>query len=114
MLSWIDRLLQAAPLGISAGQVPAVPKDSVGRTALFNLLRSNLDMFSVCVDRCYDRDHRIATGSFQVRVVLVCRRCLPFYPRQRVGETQTDLETQRDSMRAQSPSLICACQRLAG
>lgn len=66
MLFWIDRLLQAPPLGVSAGRVPCVPKDSVGRTALFNLLRSNLDMFSVCVDRCYDRDPRIATGSFQV------------------------------------------------
>lgn len=43
-----------------------MPKDSVGRQALFNLLRSNLDMFSVCVDRCYDRDSRIGTGYFQV------------------------------------------------
>jgi hypothetical protein len=43
-----------------------VPKDAVGRSALFQLLRSNLDMFPVCVDRCYYRDMRIATASFQV------------------------------------------------
>lgn len=53
-------------MGITYGALPAVPKDIVGRTALLNLLRSNLEMFSVCVDRCYDRDTRIATGSFQV------------------------------------------------
>lgn len=68
VLRWVDRLLRAPPLGISQGMVPAVPKDVVGRSALFNLLRSNLEMFSVCVDRCYDRDPHIATGSFQVRV----------------------------------------------
>jgi len=73
VLRWIDRLLKASPLGISYGAVPAVPKDAVGRTALLHLLRSNLEMFSVCVDRCYDRDTRIATGSFQVR----CWRALP-------------------------------------
>lgn len=66
VLYWIDRLLKAPPLGVSAGRIPCVPKDSVGRTALFNLLCSNLDMFSVCVDRCYDRDSKVATGSFQV------------------------------------------------
>lgn len=66
MLTWIDRLLQAPPLGISAGRIPAVPKDAVGRSALFQLLRSNLDMFPVCVDRCYYRDPRIAAASFQV------------------------------------------------
>lgn len=73
VLRWIDRLLKASPLGISYGAVPAVPKDAVGRTALLHLLRSNLEMFSVYVDRCYDRDTRIATGSFQVR----CWRALP-------------------------------------
>jgi hypothetical protein len=67
VLRWIDRLLNAPPLGISAGAVPAVPKDAVGRAALLNLLRSNLEMFSVYVDRCYDGDARIATASFQVR-----------------------------------------------
>jgi hypothetical protein len=67
VLRWIDRLLKAPPLGIAYGAVPAVPKDAVGRTALLNLLRSNLEMFSVCVDRCYDRDPRVATASFQVR-----------------------------------------------
>ncbi|WIA40102.1 hypothetical protein OEZ86_013510 [Tetradesmus obliquus] len=66
VLTWIDRLLQAPPLGISAGRIPAVPKDAVGRSALFQLLRSNLDMFPVCVDRCYYRDPRIAATSFQV------------------------------------------------
>jgi hypothetical protein len=71
VLCWVDRLLQAPPLGISAGRVPAVPKDAVGRSALFQLLRSNLDMFSVCVDRCYYRDTRIATASFQVRAVAI-------------------------------------------
>lgn len=68
MLRWVDRLLKAPPLGISYGAVPAVPKETVGRTALLNLLRSNLEMFSVCVDRCYDRDNRIATASFQVHM----------------------------------------------
>lgn len=67
VLRWIDRLLYAPPLGISTGAVPAVPKDAVGRTALLNLLRSNLEMFSVYVDRCYDGDARVATASFQVR-----------------------------------------------
>lgn len=68
VLRWIDRLLKAPPLGIAYGAVPAVPKDAVGRTALLNLLRSNLEMFSVCVDRCYDRDARVATASFQVGI----------------------------------------------
>jgi hypothetical protein len=72
VLRWIDRLLKAPRLGIAYGTVPAVPKDAVGRTALLNLLRSNLEMFSVCVDRCYDRDARIATASFQVRSKAVC------------------------------------------
>lgn len=66
VLRWIDRLLYAPPLGISTGAVPAVPKGAVGRTALLNLLRSNLEMFSVYVDRCYDGDARVATASFQV------------------------------------------------
>lgn len=67
VLRWVDRLLKAPPLGISYGALPAVPKADVGRTALLSLLRSNLEMFSVYVDRCYDRDARIATASFQVR-----------------------------------------------
>lgn len=70
VLRWIDRLLKAPRLGISSGAVPAVPKDAVGRAALLNLLRSNLEMFSVYVDRCYDRDACIATASFQVRSAL--------------------------------------------
>lgn len=72
VLRWIDRLLKAPRLGIAYGAVPAVPKDAVGRTALLNLLRSNLEMFSVYVDRCYDRDARIATASFQVRRTPYC------------------------------------------
>lgn len=67
VLRWVDRLLKAQQLGISQGAVPAVPKGTVGRTALLNLLRSNPEMFSVCVDRCYERDARIAAASFQVR-----------------------------------------------
>jgi hypothetical protein len=72
VLRWIDRLLKAPRLGIAYGAVPAVPKDAVGRTALLNLLRSNLEMFSVYVDRCYDRDAHIATASFQVRSKALC------------------------------------------
>jgi hypothetical protein len=79
VLRWIDRLLKAPPLGIAYGAVPAVPKDAVGRTALLNLLRSNLEMFSVCVDRCYDRDPRVATASFQVR------RAAPWSSSSRLG-----------------------------
>jgi hypothetical protein len=68
VLFWIDRLLQTAPA--SGGVVSnrsGIPKDSVARNALFQLLRCNQDMFSICVDRCYDADSRVATGYFQVR-----------------------------------------------
>eukprot|EP00775_Hariotina_reticulata_P013221 gene13221-13351_t len=69
VLSWINRMMtssdQVSGTG-STGLVPGVPRDSIGRTALFKLLSSNLDMFGVCVDRCYHSDSRIATGTFQV------------------------------------------------
>jgi hypothetical protein len=68
VLRWVDRLLRAPapPCGASAGLLPAAPKAAVGRAALLNLLRSNLEVFGVCVDRCYDRDPRIGRASFQV------------------------------------------------
>jgi len=68
VLSWINRMMtssdQVSGTG-STGLAPGVPRDSIGRTALFKLLSSNLDMFGVCVDRCYHSDARIATGTFQ-------------------------------------------------
>ncbi len=84
MLQWIDRLLRAhhapgparlAPLrsdgeskgGAAPGGGPGgAPRAHVARVALGHLLRHNLDMFSVCVDRCYHPDAGIATGYFQV------------------------------------------------
>jgi hypothetical protein len=84
VLQWIDRLLRA-PHGHApppaAGRLAllrtdggdgkhsgggAPPRAHVARVALGHLLRYNLDMFSVCVDRCYHPDGSIATGYFQV------------------------------------------------
>ena len=73
VLFWIDRLLKAAPPGGGAGSVRAgIPKDSIAKGALFQLLRCNQEMFSICVDRCYDADSRVATGYFQVRLAASC------------------------------------------
>jgi hypothetical protein len=85
VLQWIDRLLRAPPGqaappaagrlallrtdggdGKHGGQHGGPPRAHVARVALGHLLRYNLDMFSVCVDRCYHPDSSIATGYFQV------------------------------------------------
>ncbi len=86
MLQWIDRLfrsphaggggaaagrlalLRSEEHGKGGGQPPGPPRAHVARGALGHLLRFNLDMFSVCVDRCYHPDGSIATGYFQVRL----------------------------------------------
>jgi hypothetical protein len=73
VLFWIDRLLKApAPLRMSSNRAAAntlkgaAACAAVARNGLFQLLRSNPDMFNVCVDRCYDPDPRVASCYFQV------------------------------------------------
>lgn len=91
MLQWADRLLRSLPSAAAApgaaGRLAALrqdpdgagkggggsggggagpPRAHVARLALGHLLRFNLDMFGVCVDRCYHPDPSIATGYFQV------------------------------------------------
>lgn len=46
---------------------PGGRPEEVGSFALLALLHGNLDLLPVCIDRCYDRDQRVARGYFQVR-----------------------------------------------
>ena len=63
VLSWIDRLLKAPP---PQDDKMGPSKRTVAHSALLNLLQSNLDLFDVFVDRCYDGDPRVAKGYFKV------------------------------------------------
>lgn len=73
VLEWVDKLLCARPDRKSSLPVPrglspvnTTPRGSIARTALLALLTHNLDMFLGCIDKCYDPDHVVATGYFQV------------------------------------------------
>jgi hypothetical protein len=102
VLHWIDRLFRASPTSAASAAAAAAgrrhdagkggaaaaggggggpggagagpPRAHVARVALGHLLRFNLDMFSVCVDRCYHPDPSIATGYFQVRAAAAAGR----------------------------------------
>lgn len=64
VLFWVDRLMKTSSAAGSSRMGPS--KDAVAKTALFHLLKANLDMFSTAVDRCYDPDIKVATAYFQV------------------------------------------------
>jgi Cell morphogenesis central region len=68
-VAWIERLFLAKPAAApaDAGRATARPsKDAVARSALLNLLQSNLDLLDACVDQCYSPHAVVSRGYFQV------------------------------------------------
>jgi hypothetical protein len=69
---WLSSELGATvPVGAAGagGGVVGPSRRDVARTALLNLLQSNVDeLFDVCLDKCYDTDRDVANTYFQVRV----------------------------------------------
>ncbi|KAF9603439.1 hypothetical protein IFM89_036140 [Coptis chinensis] len=50
---------------------------SLARTALKNLLQTNLDLFPACIDQCYYSDAAIADGYFSVLAEVYMRQEIP-------------------------------------
>lgn len=65
VLRWIDRLFKSPEPSHTPGRCGPT-RAAVGHAALARLLESNLDIFQICVDRCYDAEPRIANGYFLV------------------------------------------------
>ncbi|GAX77696.1 hypothetical protein CEUSTIGMA_g5139.t1 [Chlamydomonas eustigma] len=77
VLSWLYKLFKAGgeAAGGVAGMAPrsegtpmfrAVGRYEVARIALLHMLQANPELLTPCIDRCYDRDNRVARGFFQV------------------------------------------------
>eukprot|EP01018_Ginkgo_biloba_P009953 Gb_24208 [translate_table: standard] len=49
----------------------------LAKTALMNLLQSNLDLFPACIDQCYSSDPSIADGYFTVLAEVYMRQEIP-------------------------------------
>ncbi|KAJ7549297.1 hypothetical protein O6H91_07G048400 [Diphasiastrum complanatum] len=50
---------------------------TLAKTALMNLLQTNLDLFPACIDQCYSSDSSIADGYFPVLAEVYMRHELP-------------------------------------
>ena len=68
VLSWIQRMLTKPPsVPMSSSRAARGPsKPVVAQTALLNLLSTNVDLFSVCVDQCYAAEPMLSRAYFQV------------------------------------------------
>ena len=68
VLSWIQRMLTAPVLSTAPGQPGGVgpAKSLVAQTALLHLLSTNVDLFPICVDRCYGSQATVSRAYFQV------------------------------------------------
>eukprot|EP00891_Asterochloris_glomerata_P001080 jgi/Astpho2/1080/fgenesh1_pg.00017_%23_19_t len=75
-LGWIDRLFTTSFPAAACGP----SKNSVARTALLNLLHSNLDLFDTCIDQCYTSYQAVSRGYFQVVAEVYAAHDIPAKP----------------------------------